>query len=1678
MSTVDNRVVHMTFDNAKFERDIAKTMQSIAELKKALDFSSIKKNLSDLGDLGKFKMNINTTEFNAKVADAIGNAKKLQDQLSFGTSTRGLSDLQEHVKKFSMENMSSAIAGIGGKFSALSVIGVTALATIVSKAVTAGFNVAKAFSVAPIIGGFQEMETNMNSIQTILANTSSKGTTLDDVNKALQQLNEYSDKTIYNFGQMARNIGTFTAAGVDLDTSVGAIKGIANLAAISGSNAEQASTAMYQLSQAIATGTVKLIDWNSVTNAGLGGEVFKNALFETGKALHKLGDIPMDTTFEEWEKNGVKFRDSLESGWLTADVLTTTLQSFTGDLTQAQLMALGYTEDQAKEMEKLGKLGTAAATEVKTLTQLLGTVKEAVGTGWADSFKIIFGDFNEAKTLFTGLNDAIGKIISKSADSRNKLLQGWKDLGGRTKLIEALKNAFTGLGEILNAVKSAFHFVFPPVTAERLFELTEKFAEFTDKLRLGQDGLDRVKRYAGAFFTAIDIGLAILRRFGEMVLDVFHHFTGGGEGEKAMNFFDRLARVIQHLYLELIAGGGLERFFDNMTDKLISFGEALKHPLDTLKDLKDRFLGFFDNIDFGSLDGLTEAFQRVKDKVGEVIDSLGFGNLDIHVPDKIKEIFDGITGKVDDNTTNSLAGGFDRVSTALDKTWDAFQKVKDIASNVFDALKKVDDVLGWIWDKLMSLKDIAFTVLDGMWDIAKNIGGALSEGLKSEELQSVLDILDTIAVLMTGRGIQQLGGKGLGINLAADLTGGNLPKVANAFDQMGGVFGSMRRNLDELSSTLQTMQTQIKANALLDVAKALALLTASVLVLSFINPESLAKSLTALAVGMGQLLGAVALLNASSGKAGLGVKGSVQLAGISGSMILISGAMVVLAGALTILARLKPDELSRGLLTLETLIIEMATAAKLLEGSTVSLIAAGAGMILIAFALDLMAPALLVFATMSWEDIGKGLTVVAGALLAIAGAAQLMPATLPLLGAGLVGVAFALDLMSGALLVFATMSWEDIGKGMTVLAGALLIIAGAMQLMPVTSVLSGPALIAVATALAILAPILLVFATMSWEEIGKSMTVLGGALLTLAVGLAAMALGIPGAIALGIAAVSLGAFMVVLKSMSKLSFKDLGKGLAVMAISLGALAIASVALLPAIPAMLALSVALIALGAGFALIGIGAALLAEAFKVIASAGKAGVDVLIYAIDLLIQRLPDMVVVFIDSIAMIVQSLLDALPAMITATGKIIQALLKVIIDAIPDIGIAVGKLIIAFLKVLRDSSPDFVRTMFKLLMDMLHGLEDNVTEITRTVAVIIERFLRELNSHIPELAAAGAALLASILNGIADHIGEIITAGVNVLESFLTGLAENVDDIADDVGILIQAIIDAVADLYGDIAQAGTDAFLEFLDGMADNASEILRHAARLIGDVIDALVTSAIILANRMADALIALLDGLTEAIETHDEEIADSAHALMFAIVTAMVKAVGADDIVKAMGNAGKALWEGVKNGFKKAAKILSPSKEMYDLALFIPAGLVKGLNEDTTSETASADLAKRSIQAFHNAMRTVAMNVESMEEFNPTITPVLDLTSVKATAGQIGGLLGSTPIQATASVQTAGLLSAETEQTRSEAAAAQEQTSTVKEVKFEQNNYSPESLSTAKIYKQTRNLIDLTKKELEVV
>lgn len=1692
MASIDDRIVQMQFDNASFERKLSSTIQSIEKL--------------------------NTTIANAGAKN-------------------GLDTIGKSTRNFSLAGMGTQIDGISKKFLALSTVAVTALATITAKAVTAGAQAIKSLTLDPVIQGFKEYELNIGSIQTILANTASKGTNLEQVNAALDQLNEYSDKTIYNFGEMTKNIGTFTAAGVDLDLSVQSIKGIANLAAISGSSSQQASTAMYQLSQAIAAGSVKLMDWNSIVNAGMGGEVFQKALFETGKTLGTIKDTPIDTTFEQWTKAGNTFRGSLQEGWLTSEVLTTTLQGFTGEMTEAQLMAKGFTKAQSAEMIRLGKLGVDSATKVRTLTQLFGTMKESVASGWSQSFRIIFGDFKEATKLFTGVSNALGKISGSSADARNELLKGWKDLGGRTVLIQGLRNAFKGLSEIMAPIKLAFRQIFPAMTSKRLFELTKGFRDLMVRLRPSQETIQKVHRIFLGFFSALKIGWEVLKQGAKFIANLIKPLLGFGSGGGFLDFLAEIGDFFSGLKKSLIQGEGIKKFFNDLSQGAEEIAYSISRAVFAVID-------FFKNLGGNTADVASKSISVLGDRFG----------------------------------------GLKRIFSRLGDIWEPFK----------DAFSGISDFLGNVWTEIK--------------DWFKGLGQKLADVMKPGDYDAALDTLN-VGLLGGILALLRKFTKG-GLNL--NFGGGFLDDIGESFKSLTGV--------------LTAMQANLKASALLKIAGALAVLTASLLVLSLINSDDLTRALTAMAVGFGQLVGAFALIS----KLGLGPKTAIQLGVVSAGLILLSTAMLILSVAVKQLAELSWEELAKGLTGVVVLLGALSLAAIPLSKGSAGMLRVGAGMIGIAIALNLLVFAVKGFAKLEWGEMAKGFAAVGAGLLIIAGAMHLMPKSMALQSLGLIAISVALRILGEVVEKFSEFSWTKMGKGLAGMAGSLVAIALAMHLMPVSLPVTAAGLLIVSGALLLIAQALQSFGGMDWGEIAKGLVAMGGALLILALGTNAMNSAVLGAVAIGIAAASLLLLTQVLKQIGKLDLKVLITGLLGLAGLLAILGISAALMTPVIPALLGLGAALLLLGAGFALFGLGVQAVAKGFEILAKSGKAGVGVIMAVIDGLVKRLPELINAFAKGVIKLAKTILKGAPVLVKGIGTVIEHVLETIIKLIPKAVDTFVTLIKEVLRGIRETFPDFVKTGFEMLIAFLTGIRDNIGEIATLVADIITNFLDALAKKIPQIIDSVYNFLLAVIRGVVAKLVDIgkellpiggkllggimdgIVASLGPIRTFFTGLPGNIVKWVGKVGSLlfskgaqaIRSLLNGIRNVAPNVATffvelpgkilkwiggvlkllvpKGKDLIQGIRNGI-DNAigkvtdffKNLPENIFKWIGNVIKTLAPKGRDLITGLKDAatnfvtnnvipffqnlpgeIFKWVGGTLKTLASRGRDLMDGfkTAAVNFVTNTVMPWFTGLPEKIKGwVGNmistlwgqgynVISSLWNGITSrvasvitwfsnlGSAIAGWVPDMLNVLYEAGKDVIEGLWNGMKsvwEDVTdwlsglnpgnwfndinvekghAEKNLIPSGQKVMQGLHNGMRQgwagvtqwletlnpadsihkdltsrmtalvsdMVSQLNDLDDLNPTITPVLDLTQLRREAGAIGSVIQNGTISPNASRLQAQLIARSSRPTEEINPAAD---NSPREIRFEQTINAPTQLSTADIYKQTRNQIAMAKEELSI-
>jgi tape measure domain-containing protein len=1426
MATIDDKVVAMSFESSKFESGVNNVLSAIEKLKSALHFP---------------------------------------------TAGKGLEDINAASRKVDFGFIHKAIDSVKDALGSLRLVGLGVLTHIANTAVDAGARFVRGF-FEPIKAGFAEYSTNLNAVQTILANTQASGAKLKDVNKALLDLNRYSDKTIYNFSQMAKNIGTFTAAGVDLSTSTASIKGIANLAALSGSNADQASTAMYQLSQAIAAGSVKLQDWNSVVNAGMGGTVFQRALAQTAEAMGTLkeGTVKLTGPMKNVTIAGEAFRQSLstpgKASWLTSKVLTNTLKQFTGDLSDAQLAASGFNKAQIAAIQATAKTAQRAATEVKTISQVLDVAKETAGSGWAQTWQIIFGNFGEAKTLFTNVSNAVNGFINASSNARNKVLADWKALGGRTVLITAIKTAFQALGQILRPIGQAFRDIFPATTGKQLYQLTLRLKELADALKPSPQTVDNLRRTFRGLFAVLDIGKQIIGG----IFTVFGKLVGAlGAGSGGfLNFTGNIGDFLVSIDKALKQGDRLHNFF-------VRLGEILAAPIKLLVELKDALANLFGGFSSG-----------------------GF---------------------------SKQMGGMSRAMTPLQK----------LVEGITTAWSKFLDALSGS-GKIMQ------PALDAIVQLISGLGTAIGKAASNMNFEAILTVIRTGLfgglVLM----FKQFLGKG---TLA---------------DQLGGVGGGILKNIsgsfDALQGSMKAMQQNIKAKTLKEIAIAIALLTASVVALSFVDPDRLKSALLGITVGFGQLLGAMAIIDKVTQSTSF-----IKLPFIAGSLILLAGAIDTLAIAVIGLSRLSWEELAKGLGAVGVLLAAIALAVGPISAGSAGMVRAGIGITAIAVALKILASAVKDFSGMNWSELGKGLAGVGAGLGILVLGMRLMPPGMLLSGVGLIAIAAGLKILAGVVRTFGGMDWKTIGKGMAGIGGGLVIIAGAMQLMPGNMILQAAGLVLVSVALGKIAKAIAAMGGMSVTQIAKGLITLAGALGILAAALYVMSGTLAGAAALGIAAAGLALLAPALVTLGKQSWGQILKGLITLAAALTILGLAGALLTPVIPSLLGLGVALVLIGGGLALAGAGIALIGVGLSAIAVAGPTAVGILVGALVTLTEAIPKFVKNLVLGLLAIVKELAAVAPQFVDALIKILNSLLDAIVRSSPKIAQAFDALIALLLKVLQDNEGKIVQAGFNLIVALLTGIRNNIPQLVTLVGDIISRFLSTIANNLGKIITSGLQILTSLLKGIASGISQVVIAAVSIVTRFLTAIASSYIKIITTGLTILTKLLSGIADNLGKAIKAGTDVIVKFIEGVGNAGARIVTAGVEAMTKFITAISKNAVKLVNVGALAIVNFLNGVANALDQHIPEMRSAGLRIGVAIVDGMTFGL----LSKATALAQKAadIGHSVISAMKHAVDSRSPSKEAYAIGEFVVQGLANGLSNSTEAITAATKVSNGVITAIKN-------------------------------------------------------------------------------------------------------------------
>lgn len=844
------------------------------------------------------QMRFDNKQFEDGVKQSMSTLDKLKAKLSFKGYEESFNNISRAAQQVSLETIGDQTDKVSVKFDAMTGIAITALQRMTNAAITAGTNMAKYLSVDQVTAGWTKYEQKTGSVQTIMNAT---GKSIDEVNGYLDKLMWFSDETSYGFTDMTAAIGQLTAAGGDIDKLVPMVMGIANATAYAGKGVNEFSRSIYNLNQSYSAGYLQYMDWKSLELAGVASKQLKEVFIETAEELGKVNKGAVTIA---------NFGETLKNKWADTEVMEKAFGKF-GEMTEKayEMVQSGMVETASEAYELLSQtydgysiVAARAAQEAKSFAEAVEATKDAVSSGWMKTFEIIFGNYEEAKRLWTDLANTMWDIFASGADSRNEMLQLWKDLGGRTALIKTFAKAFENLSAVVDGLKSGFRDIFPPITAEQLFNATLMVKEFVYRLKLSDEAINTLRV-----------------TFKALLLPV--------------------QAVVQILRVSAVAAMALIKVLFDLGDALLALPSKIGTVNDPLKKLfgEERYNRIAQSLST-VVRGLGDAFSAVSDRIGDVISS-GRKLLGTRIGDaftKLVDVLSPIGGWILDRIVDGFEAlsRFDFRKVGISFT-EGFSFIGSVLKNLIGLVKNFFaqfdvssplQVLESIIKYISNLKTNFKTFIDGIGfgnilDAFRVKVSSITEVFRKfgEAVQKVTEKLTPAKILTFSFGTSLVW---LIINVANAFK--SFEKMAEAFT---GVAGGFTGVLNEATNTLKVLQKRVKKNDILKIAAAIGILAVSLGLLSQIEPDRLKASTIALS----SIMAVLGVLVAGMAAVNKFLVGSEEMAKsllkVTTAMVMISGSVAAMAAALLLLSKIDMEGMWTKVGVLITVMVALGAAS-------------------------------------------------------------------------------------------------------------------------------------------------------------------------------------------------------------------------------------------------------------------------------------------------------------------------------------------------------------------------------------------------------------------------------------------------------------------------------------------------------------------------------------------------------------------------------------------------------------------------------------------------------------------------------------------------------------------------------------------------------------------------------
>lgn len=1067
------------------------------------------------------EMRFDNANFEKNTKQTISTIDRLMEKLQFKGAEKGFEKLDAAAKDVDFATMQTSLDRLESKFSSLNIVATTALVNITNKFVDAGEKLVKSLSIDQVASGWDKYTEKTSNVQTIMNAT---GKSIDQVNGYLNKLMWYSDETSYSFSEMTSALSQMTAAGGNIDKMIPMIMGIANATADAGKTGFAFQSTIRNLTQSYSAGHLQLQDWKSLNLMGTATKALKQELIDTAV---ELGVI------KEGEVTIASFESSLQKKWANTEVMEKTFAKYASMMEAAYELTQknpGMTSSEALEQLKgqygeLAERAALAAQQATSFAQAIDSTKDAASSKWMGVFETIFGNKEEATDTWTELANRLYDIFVPPIEALNERLKDGLN-SGWNKLLE---NELGDQADVYAYTMEQVALASGAITEKQISD-AGSFGEAIKQGGISADllkkGLDEAQASAEKMLTLSDAELKARGLEREEI-------------EKQASAFEELNQKVQNGTLDL---EGYSKQIRELSGR--------EHLMQSLWNLMDAATAIAKPI--------REAFQEIfPSKTGEEIKSfaqwLDSITKKLIISDdtakKIKTTAEGVFSvlRVGKDILEGIISGVARVlnlaKPLADILLDAASAAGEFSSEITKGLHPLDTIGTWVTDFV----NAAAPVLYSFGSAADKIFTQFAEGAKDAFNEFDPEKLNQFI----------LGGMGASMLVSIK---GFLESIKSIGSSAKGIVGEIKESIESLGEAVDAWKSAKKADTLMTIAKAVALMAGSLAVLSMVKADRLGAAIGALTVTFGELLGVMAVMTQLTKNVR-----SLKLSVLAGGMVAVSAAVLVLSGALKVISTIDSDKLLGSVAALGGVMLELAAVAAVLSKDGGRFTKGAAGMIAFAVSIRILASSVKALSGLNSSALTKGLVGVGALCAGLVVAAKTMNGVKFGIGkgTGFVLMAASMEILQDAVAKFGEMDNEAVVRGLTSIGGALVIFVAAMNLLK-GGIGSAISLTMMAAAVNLLVPALQGLGNLSWETIGKGLltligafAVMGGAavilapvtpvIVALSLSLSALALSLGALLALNSASMFIGNLASSLSLLNGLNFQVFLNGIKALA---------------------------------------------------------------------------------------------------------------------------------------------------------------------------------------------------------------------------------------------------------------------------------------------------------------------------------------------------------------------------------------------------------------------------------------------------------------------------------------------------------------------------------------------------